>query len=89
MTYRQREHCGPDFEPIGWRPKEEVDYFLKKDPVARLERFLVKEKLLTSSEKDKMKEDIKKEIDKAFDFALTSPFPKAEFDEAQVFKGAL
>ena len=44
-TYRHLEHCGPNNDDsLNYRPKEEVKYWLKKDPIDLEIKKLKKEK---------------------------------------------
>lgn len=85
MTYRQREHCGPDFEPVGFRPIEEVEFWMNKDPLKVQERFLSAKKLINDDIKEKMKSEIETEISDAFRFAKESLYPGANFNMEQIF----
>lgn len=72
-TYRWRGHWTGDPEP--YRSREEVEAWKKKDPIIRFEKYMVKEKLATKKELDKIKEDAYAEMDTATEFALSSPEP--------------
>ena len=77
MTYRWREHCGPEFDDnLGYRSTDEVSFWKEKDPIAKLslalEQVLPDFKSIIASEVLKIKSD----IDAAFDFAEESPFPE-------------
>jgi TPP-dependent pyruvate/acetoin dehydrogenase alpha subunit len=77
LTYRWREHCGPEFDDkLGYRSTEEVSFWKEKDPIAKLalalEQVLPDFDSMIASEVKK----IKSEIDAAFDFAEESPFPE-------------
>ncbi|MCH9614506.1 MAG: Acetoin:2,6-dichlorophenolindophenol oxidoreductase subunit alpha [Chlamydiia bacterium] len=74
-TYRYREHCGPNVDPDGYRPKEEEDYWYNRCPVDLYTKKLSERGELTESLVEQYKEEIKKEIDDAFAFAEASPFP--------------
>lgn len=78
-TYRWKGHVGPrsDFE-TGCRPKEELDQWLKKCPIEKFARSILKRKVLEPQDIDKMRERLKKEIDEAVVFSKSSPFPKKE-----------
>jgi TPP-dependent pyruvate/acetoin dehydrogenase alpha subunit len=67
-TLRYREHVGPgdDFE-YGYRSRESIQYWLKKDP---LERF--------RTDLERYESEINDEIDQAVEFAMNSPFPTSE-----------
>lgn len=74
-TYRHREHCGPNFDDnLNYRPKKELDYWLKKDPLQFLENKINKSKKIMSLI-DNEKKKIKLEVNKAFEFARKSKYP--------------
>lgn len=78
-TYRWREHCGPNFDNnIGYRTEAEYLAWRKSCPLEKLERFLKKEEILTDSEVVEMGKRIAAEIEDAFHFAKSSPFPFKE-----------
>jgi len=79
ITYRWREHCGPNYDnDIGYRTDKEYLEWKKKDPIFVFERKLISESLITTNKIAKMDQSIEKEVKKAFVFAEESPFPKAE-----------
>jgi len=88
MTYRWRGHVGPsDDLDKGLRSKEELEYWMSKDPIKGLEKFLFKLGILSESDKIRIYENTKKEIEKAFAFAKESLYPDPDQDEtSSVFK---
>ncbi len=75
-TYRQHGHfCG---DPQTYKNKEEVEQWLKKDPIPRFRNKLVKTRVLTQEGADKIDKEIADEIDLAVKFAMESPFPAPE-----------
>lgn len=86
-TYRWKGHVGPDcdFEK-GCRPKYELDTWLKKCPVMRLEAKLLKKGLLTETKIEKIRRRIRQEIAKAEVFAKRSRFPAAGELYADVYR---
>jgi pyruvate dehydrogenase E1 component alpha subunit len=71
-TYRTLEHCGPnDDDNLGYRPNTEIEQFKNVDLILRLER----ESEIPISEKNYLILKIDSEIDDAFNFAESSPFP--------------
>lgn len=79
ITYRWREHCGPNFDNnIGYRAEEEFLAWKDKCPLARFERLLKKSGELTDALITQMKQRIDTEIEEAFAFAKKSPFPGKE-----------
>ncbi len=75
-TYRQKGHSR--FDPAAYRPKEEVETWLKKDPIMRLQRKLLDLKALVETEDNEIVQEVKTAVDEATKFALESPFPDAE-----------
>src|SRR3990167_5147501 len=75
-TYRYKVHCGPEDDlNYNARPKEEIDYWLARDPVSLLQSKLLELSFLSLKEIDSYKQKIQEEINKAFDFAENSLFP--------------
>lgn len=72
-TYRWRGHWTGDPEP--YRSRKEVDEWKKKDPIARFEKYMVKEKMATVKQLEKIKAAAYAEMDAAAEFALNSPEP--------------
>jgi len=71
-TYRRLEHCGPnDDDNLGYRPNHELSKLKDIDLIAKLEKLLE----LSIEENDVIVANIQSEIEKAFDFADSSPFP--------------
>jgi len=75
-TYRQKGHSR--FDPAAYRPKEEVETWLKRDPIARFQTKLFEMGVLTQAEVEKLVQEAKKAVDEATKFALESPFPEPE-----------
>lgn len=78
MTYRHREHCGPNFDDdLSYRPAEDIEYWLDNDPIRNLENLL-SDTSGWSQIKSKIQEDIQYEIINAFEFAEQSRFAPIE-----------
>lgn len=78
-TYRWREHCGPNFDNhIGYRTEAEYLTWRNRCPVEHFERALKQEGILSGAEIEKMTNSINMEIEEAFQFAKSSPFPHEE-----------
>lgn len=75
-TYRHRGHFEGD--PAIYKPEEEQKDWLAKDPIRRLESFIVENKIQTGDEIDEINEEIKKEILDAVEFAESSPEPEID-----------
>lgn len=78
-AYRWRGHSGSGSDvKLGYRSQEELDKWLRKDPLKRYERFLIKNKILTKEEISSIQKSIDEEIKEAFIFGQKSPLPKPE-----------
>jgi len=78
-TYRQKGHGVYDKAP--YRPKEEVEEWLKKDPIVNFEKKLIAYRIVSQEEVDKLKSQVLSEIDEAAKFAQESsvlPFRELE-----------
>ena len=72
-TYRWLGHSALDSRP--YRPKEEMEEWLKKDPIKRYEEKLLKEGILENKIQE-IKDLVEKQIAQAAKFADDSPFPE-------------
>lgn len=78
-TYRWREHCGPDFDDhLGYRAAQEIEIGLKDCPIVKFETRLKQSNSLTQSVIEKFESEIRDEVTKAFEFALSSAKPTAK-----------
>ena len=75
-TYRWYGHS--EIDPANYRAKEELEAWMKKDPIPHYEKYLLENKILDEKEKNKILVKIEKEIDEAVDFAEKSPYPAPE-----------
>lgn len=82
-TYRQKGHSR--FDAAAYRPKEEVESWMKKDPIARFQTKLSGMGVLTDAVAQKMVQEAKKAVDEATEFALESPFPEPEEASEDVY----
>jgi len=89
-TYRQRGHVGPDDNIQGAhtdiRPQEEINKWLKKDPIKRFESYLTKNNILKKEEMEKIQKQAKKEVQEAHVIAQKAPYPKKGELAKYVFK---
>ena len=77
LTYRWREHCGPNFDnEIGYRSQDEFERWRKLDPIARIERVLSDSGQLDMECLLRFKSSIEREIEGAFEEASLAPFPE-------------
>jgi pyruvate dehydrogenase E1 component alpha subunit len=76
-TYRWREHCGPNFDNhLGYRTEAEYLIWRNRCPVEYTERNLKEEGIISDVDVEKMTNAINVEIEEAFQFAKSSPFPR-------------
>ena len=87
MTYRWRGHVGPNYDlDRGLRSKEELDYWVNRCPIKKLEEALLSQDIISNSEKVEICEEIDKEIEEALIFAKESPYPDQDELTSNVFK---
>lgn len=76
MTYRWRGHVGPDLDlDKGIRDKKELERWIERCPIKRLEEKLFSSGILTTSRRDGILDSLSLEIEEAVRFARESPFP--------------
>jgi TPP-dependent pyruvate/acetoin dehydrogenase alpha subunit len=83
-TYRQRGHTERRGQPDS-RDRAEVEKWLRKDPIALLERQLRQQGELDDSRLQAMEGDIMSALETAVAFAEASPFPQPEQATDDVF----
>jgi TPP-dependent pyruvate/acetoin dehydrogenase alpha subunit len=76
LTHRMRGHYEGD--PAKYRELSQLAEWKKQDPIVRVERALRKKKLATSQELEAIETEARALVEKAAEFALTSPLPAAE-----------
>lgn len=72
-TWRHRGHFEGD--PGAYKDPKDQEEWLKKDPIAKLEKNLLKLKYATQAELDQVKEAAQAEIEAAIKYAQESPAP--------------
>ena len=75
-TYRHKGHSRVD--PAKYRPKEEVEEWLRKDPIKRLREKLLQTNVLAEEEIQRVEEEVSVKIEEAVKFAVESPYPAPE-----------
>jgi pyruvate dehydrogenase E1 component alpha subunit len=75
-TYRHRGHF--EGEPQTYRPKDEVEDWLKKEPIKRFKEKLLAQNLITEKIYKEIEADIDSQLEKAIKFAEESSYPKPE-----------
>ena len=84
VTYRWREHCGPNFDNnLGYRTEEEFLEWKKRDPIPFLEEYLISQNAIDSDNIKIIEKDIMLVINRAFSLAENDPFP----EEKEAFTG--
>ena len=79
MTYRWREHCGPNFDnDLGYRTHDEYEKWRRNCPINRAQFALEDKGIMSEIEIAGIRSIINQKIDEAFAFAKTSPYPEAE-----------
>jgi pyruvate dehydrogenase E1 component alpha subunit len=85
-TYRWRgHHEGDPNQGKRYRTMDEVKEWVEKCPIKKLEEKMLSEKILTKAKMNKIREEIKIEIEEAEEFANQSPFPDAKDIYEDVF----
>jgi pyruvate dehydrogenase E1 component alpha subunit len=82
-TYRHLTHFTG--EPDTYRPKEEVESWLNKDPLIAYPKRLIEEGVITEEEYRDMKKQTELTIEEAVKFARESPKPALESALADVY----
>jgi pyruvate dehydrogenase E1 component alpha subunit len=75
-TYRHKGHSRVD--PAKYRPKEEVQEWLRRDPVKNFKEYLARERSFTETELQSIEKEAAAKVDDAVKFALESPYPAPE-----------
>ena len=81
MTYRWREHVGPDTDyQLGYRTEDEAASWLSADQLTRMAN------LVQPLQRSRIQQEVDEEIAEAFAFAEASPVPEAAELYTDVFK---
>jgi pyruvate dehydrogenase E1 component alpha subunit len=75
-TYRHKGHSRVD--PAKYRPKEEVEKWMARDPIMRFKETLLQGSLFSEAELQRAEEKVAADIEEAVKFALQSPYPAPE-----------
>lgn len=85
MTYRHRGHTIYTTK-LEKRPKEEVDEWMRRDPIKRLEDHLLQSRVVSGEDEIRaMKEEVNVEAKDAVEFAIKSPYLSYEEMTSYVF----
>ena len=82
-TYRQHGHFEGD--PAIYKPKEEQEAWLAKDPLPRFAQFLAENGVLTAEELAEIDAQVAKEVEDAIVFADAQPIPTLESAVVDVY----
>lgn len=78
-TYRWKTHVGPESDiEKGLRDAQEVEEWLKKCPLEKFRKHILKNSLVKEKELKDLDKKAGEEIAGALDFALSSPYPEAK-----------
>jgi TPP-dependent pyruvate/acetoin dehydrogenase alpha subunit len=83
QTYRHYGHSKSD--PATYRPKDEVDSWLERDPLA-IARSRLLESKLDEREVAAVEEETRERLERAIEAALEAPFPDPGEDSAREFR---
>lgn len=72
-TYRHKGHSR--FDPAAYRPKKEVENWLRRDPVHRLKRRLLENEGVSEVEVMEIEKEASEAVETAVKFAIDSPYP--------------
>ncbi len=79
MTYRWREHCGPNFDDdVPYRPTGELLRWQNTDPIRRLHEDIIDNRIASVQSLESIAREIETEIADGLAFAKESAFPDAE-----------
>jgi len=86
MTYRWREHCGPDYDlHLAYRAPSEVVAWRARCPLARAREALIARRIYAPSELSDLADSIAAEIEAAVEFARNSPAPGDDLLKRDVY----
>jgi TPP-dependent pyruvate/acetoin dehydrogenase alpha subunit len=72
-------------DAAGYVPRELFEYWQRRDPIARFERYLLEKKWLTAEENQKLIADVERQLEEDRNFAEASPMPKPEAAQGGVY----
>lgn len=76
-TFRWLEHCGAGWDDnLGYRKPGELQHWLEKCPIKKMEERLLKEGIITKEDLDKFRSEYNTKIIHSFEFAKNSKFPE-------------
>jgi len=91
-TYRLRGHVGPDDNIQGQRtdirPPGEVARWRRRDPIPGFERYLLTKGTFSGARLERVRDEVRREVDQAFAHARGSAFPDRSECTKYVFRNA-
>ena len=76
MTYRWRGHVGPSYDvDRGLRSQEELDYWMSKCPIERLEQFFSEHDIMSKTDMKQALHEVDREVKEALTRARDASFP--------------
>ena len=75
-TYRHKGHSR--WDPATYRPKDEVEEWLNRDPIQRMRRHLLDTGVLTEADAAEAEKSVVDAVESAVKFAVESPYPSSE-----------
>ena len=84
-TYRHKGHSR--FDPAAYRPKEEVEAWLGKDPLHQFRKWLLETGNVRAADVEQMEKQVIKAIESAVKFAINSPYPEPHEALEDVYAG--
>jgi pyruvate dehydrogenase E1 component alpha subunit len=82
-TYRHKGHSRTD--PAKYRPPQEVEYWLSRDPIPMLRNRLIEKGAISASELDVLETEVKTEVEYATQAAINAPEPSIDEAYADMF----
>ncbi len=86
MTYRWYGHS--EIDPADYRTQDEIDEWMKKDPLARAEKIVMAEKVLTKLKREAIVDDINAEIEDAINVCEKEEYAPPEEAYIDVYSPA-
>ena len=87
-TYRWKEHVGPFFDyeqQRSYRSKDELQHWIGRCPIIKLEKYLVEKDLVMADELGLMKAQVESECTQAIEFAKKSQFPELNSSHVNLY----
>ncbi len=75
----------PDLKPGGYIDAERYQFWRRKDPIARYKEHLLREKILTREQAEKLQQTIEQEVEAAAQEVIAMPWPDASQGMDPVF----